>query len=176
MLIRLIFAAALTLSNAGFGQDIQQLRNYYVQAGKNREKTNDFVAVFSKYNKILDPLQLAYYGTALAMNADIAKGKYTKYKLFVSGRDKIEEAVNKDKLNVEIRVLRFSVQSNLPAFLFYDNREEDKAYILNNLAVISNISDVEFVSSVWNTLLKSGLLTEQEKLQVQNQIKQMQKT
>jgi len=121
-------------------------------------------------------LNLAYYGTALAMYADVVEGKYTKYKTFVAGRDKIEEAVNKDKLNVEIRVLRFSVQSNLPSFLLYDNCYEDKLYILNNLTNISDISDVEFVSSVWDMLLKSEILSEGEKIQVQNHIKQMRKT
>ena len=44
-----------------------------------------------------------------------------------------------DKLNVEIRFIRYAVQSKLPTALGYNkNKTEDKAFIMANLSQIKN--------------------------------------
>jgi len=85
-----------------------------------------------------NPVLLAYKGgiyMGMAKFAVIAK----KMTYVNNGRDLIDKAVAKDKLNVEIRFIRYAVQSKLPTALGYNkNKTEDKAFIMANLSQIKN--------------------------------------
>lgn len=85
-----------------------------------------------------NPVLLAYKGgiyMGMAKFAVIAK----KMTYVNKGRELIESAVAKDKMNVEIRFIRYAVQSKLPAALGYNkNKTEDKAFILSHVSQIKN--------------------------------------
>jgi hypothetical protein len=85
-----------------------------------------------------NPVLLAYKGgiyMGMAKFAIVAK----KMTYVNKGRDLIETAVAKDKMNVEIRFIRYAVQCKLPIALGYNkNKTEDKAFISSNLSQIKN--------------------------------------
>ncbi len=67
----------------------------------------------------------AYHGAAYTMLADCVQGPMKKWKYFNRGKQIIEEAILLDPEDPEIRFIRFMVQDRAPAFLSYDNRDED---------------------------------------------------
>jgi len=85
-----------------------------------------------------NPVLLAYKGgiyMGMAKFAIVAK----KMTYVNKGKALIETAVAKDKMNVEIRFIRYAVQCKLPVSLGYNkNKTEDKAFIKTNLSQIKN--------------------------------------
>ena len=81
---------------------------------------------------------LAYKGgiyMGMAKFAVVAK----KMMYVNKGKALIESAVAKESMNVEIRFIRYSVQSKLPTALGYNkNKTEDKAFIQTHISQIKN--------------------------------------
>lgn len=76
----------------------------------------------------------AYYGTVTMIMAKYTMNPIKKYRFFIEGKTLIENSIQKEPGNIEVRFLRFTVQDNTPSFLGY-NKEiaEDKKYILDHL-------------------------------------------
>lgn len=143
--------------------DLNVIRNLYVQSGLHREKTGIFLEYMEKIGGDLTPLLIGYHGAALAMQADIVIGNFNKFNTFSSGREKLELAILQDEKDIEIRFLRFMVQSKIPKFINYNNLTEDKKIIFKNLSEIPKINHHVFVTSVFECLLQSQQFTETEK-------------
>jgi hypothetical protein len=76
------------------------------------------------------PLMKAYHGASLAMLADFGFNISKKMDQFNTGKTLIAEAIAEDPNNVEIRLIRFSIQHEAPGFLGYDCCiEEDLALL-----------------------------------------------
>lgn len=152
---------AFATQSLNTGQEINTVRKLYLKAGNKRENTAEFINYF-KHNKATTNLLRAYHGTALAMQADLEKGIMNKYNRFVEGRDILEEAIQTNPRDAELRYLRFAIQINIPKILGYNNLEEDKNYLLQNIDSIAEIDHKELQGVVYKTLLISELLTEEE--------------
>lgn len=158
------------LTKTSFTQHIDIIRNAYIVAGENRQTTPELIALIEKYQDDTNCLMQAYLGTALAMKAEITKGKYNQYMTFINGKKILEEAINLQPELFEIRFLRFQVQENIPSVLLYDNRSEDKTFLLTHLRCISEIKNKEFSDMMLICLLSSKFLTEYEKKIIRNYI------
>ena len=126
--------------------ELSKVRADYVLAVGNKEityKLNDELATVTKNdNKVL----LAYRGAVLTMMAKYSKKKNSKKEFFKEGAELIEYAVTSKPDNIEIRVIRLSIQENSPKFLKYNkNIPEDKQFILNNYNTTSSKSVQKFV-------------------------------
>lgn len=76
----------------------------------------------------------------------------------------LEKAIAGDKKNIELRFLRFTAQTNMPAFLGYNSSiEEDKKSILNSFGEIKDVSLKELIVPVLN---KSKYLSAKERQQL----------
>lgn len=73
----------------------------------------------------------AYKGSSRAMMARLVILPVTKHKYFSEGKALIEKAVKLEPSNPEIRFLRLMIQLHVPAFLKYDNRDEDKQFLIS---------------------------------------------
>jgi len=67
----------------------------------------------------------AFEGALTMKKAGLSNGASKKLKIFKSGHQKLEKAIQKDPSNVEYRFLRLMVQENAPKALGYKN-ELDK--------------------------------------------------
>ncbi len=68
----------------------------------------------------------------------------------------LEQALNSDSTNIELRYLRLTIQTNVPAFLGYNNNiNSDKKYLLDSLMALGDIqlknSIIEFLTNSDNT-------------------------
>ena len=105
------------------------LRHQYEQAAANKEAGEKFYNLLHDY-KAQDALVLGYKAASEAIKARDAS-MLNKLTYVQQAAQTFEQAVSLDPANAEIRFLRFSVESNLPAFLGLSKHvEEDKAFLL----------------------------------------------
>jgi hypothetical protein len=107
------------------------------------------------------PLLICYKGAAEMMQAKYKFNPINKFHKFKTGKKLIEEAVKKEADNIEIRFLRFAIQTNLPGFLNYnDHIQNDKKFLLNNL---QKTKDKRLKQNILNYLLASKHCSAAEK-------------
>jgi len=105
------------------------LRRQYEQAAANKEAGEKFYNLLHDY-KAQDALVLGYKAASEAIKARDAS-MLNKLTYVQQAAHTFEQAVTLDPANAEIRFLRFSVESNLPAFLGLSKHvDEDKAFLL----------------------------------------------
>jgi hypothetical protein len=67
---------------------------------------------------------------------------YTYFNLIgdLTGKDVLEQAIQKEPLNVELRFIRFSIQCNSPKFLdYHSNINADKLLLLKEVKAIKDV-------------------------------------
>ena len=81
-----------------------------------------------------NPIIEAYVGVSETMLAEEAFWPIEKWNYFNRGQAKIEQAIDKDQENPELRYLRLLVQLNAPSFLSYnENIESDLDFYISNI-------------------------------------------
>lgn len=145
-------------------QDLSSVREQYSEATKSQKHAEDFynlVANAGKDNKVMQ----AYKGAAIALKANFAKDRKAKKTLFIDGVKLIENAIKSEPNNVEIRLIRLSVQENTPKILNYkSNITEDKKLILVNF-IKQNQALKEHIQSF---VKQSTVFTDAEKKSILN--------
>ena len=112
--------------------DLESLRNSYSKANLSTQNTKDFIQLADKKTSS-DPVILAYKSAAKIMEAKVTTEK-NKRKTFVkTGATSLESIIKNNPANTELRLIRMSVQENIPKIVGYSkNLKEDKTFILNN--------------------------------------------
>ncbi|MBL7885275.1 MAG: hypothetical protein JNJ52_00875 [Flavobacterium sp.] len=145
-------------------QDLSSVREQYSEATKSQKNAEDFynlVANASKDNKVM----LGYKGAAIALKAKFAKDRKAKKSLFIEGVKLIENAIKSEPNNIELRLIRLSIQENTPKILNYkSNINEDKKLILTNFGK-QNQSLKEHITSF---VKQSSVFSEMEKKSILN--------
>ncbi len=103
----------------------------------------------------------AYKGALEALRAKHAWMPFNKLIYLDNSKKFFATAVENAPNDIEIRFLRFSIQSNLPVFLMQSpNVQEDKEVIIKNLE--QNTLDPRFVEVIAAFVLKSGQCNSKE--------------
>ncbi len=162
--MNLLFISGFLFLNVWLLQtwEYSDVRSLFIEAGVNRNMLDKFVDYVNEQELEDNFLMLAYKGTAYTMKADNISGVYNKLQIFNKGKEMLENAVMNDPHNTEIRYLRFQVQENAPAFLSYNNIEEDRQYIIDHLQDLLSISDTRFVNIVIRSIIESESITDKE--------------
>lgn len=160
-ILALLFSFVVQL---GFAQlSVESLRKDYYKA------SNDSAVCQKLYNKVIndkstDNTVLCYKGAIDAAMAGHLRNKSEKIKTFNEGKKLIETAIAADKENVELRFLRFTIQTNCPKALGYNEQiTSDKQFILQHLDSVTNDG---LKKKMANFLLASKHLTAAEKSQL----------
>lgn len=136
------------------------LRRHFEQAAADKAAGERFYDLLANYNDG-NALVLGYKGAAQAIRARDAS-MFNKLSYAQDALRTFEQAVGLDPKNPEIRFLRFSVESNLPAFLgLSPHVEEDKAFLLNSALAHPNSGfDAEAFQTVRDFLVERGHVSE----------------
>ncbi|WP_375418211.1 hypothetical protein [uncultured Hymenobacter sp.] len=142
------------------------LRRHYEAAATDKAAGEKFYQLLADYQD-KDALVLAYKGAAQAIRARDAAMLH-KLEYVKQAAHTFEQAVALDSENAEIRFLRFSVESNLPAFLGLSKHlDEDRTLLLRSaLAYPNSDLDAEAFRTVRNFLVVRGHVSEQEARQL----------
>lgn len=158
--MKYLIVLTLFISNFVNSQNLKNIRLQYPEAAKSIEITTNLELELENVDSSSSSLLLAYKGAILTLQAKFSKSKSDKKKYFKEGVSLIENAIQADDSNIEIRYLRLSVQENSPKFLgYHKNIEEDKEFILKNYR---NITSQELKSVVTDYVLHSKNFDEKE--------------
>ncbi len=167
---RLIILLLVLVFHAEAHSQLENYRNLYFAA-------QGEAGIKSYYNGVSNANESnavfkAYKGVATAMYAEVVSGVDEKFSYFGKGKQLIEDAIQADFWNPEIRFLRYSVQAEVPWIVNYSsNLNEDANIILN--ALKSN--QIDFRNDFWKKAIKfivasgelsSSLVNEFKKYQV----------
>ena len=114
--------------------NLVELRDLFEKASIDEVANNELYKATKSYSLKTFPLYYAYNAAAEMTLANHAAWPTTKLSYFNAGKVRLEEAVQYQPNNVEIRYIRYCVQQGCPFFLGYAaNLSEDKKFILANL-------------------------------------------
>src|SRR5690554_4220546 len=119
---------------------IEEIRTLYEQAAVEKTACEKLIASLNM-DVETNPLLFGYKGSATMMMAQHVSNSFNKLSHFHKGKNMLENAINADRENMELRFLRFAAQTNAPAMLGYrGDIEEDKKLILDGLSASNDLA------------------------------------
>jgi hypothetical protein len=150
--------------------ELKKIRLLYHQSAASRDAARQLRELLAGMNADADPLMACYLGAAEMIQAKYALSPVSKFRSFKKGKGLIEEAIARDKDGVEMRYLRFTIQTNLLRFLSYYNEiDRDKKFLLSKISVLN---DKDLKRQIISYLSDSKYCTETEKVQI-NKLQEM---
>lgn len=141
--------------------DIIELRNLYYKASTNKEDAEKFHKATMDATSIDKHLLSGYSGMSWMIKANHSFNPYNKLSYFFKGKALLDDAIAADPINIELRFLRYCVQTNAPGFLSYNaNITGDKNIIL---AAYPAISDKDLKKRIKEYMQNSSHCTSTEK-------------
>lgn len=138
VLFMLAFSVAIAQENV-----VKAMRVLYFEEWVGKCGAEALVQYTENIDAEKDPLYMAYKGAAVATTANCTSWPLKKLSRFRDGKNYIETAVERAPEDLEIRFLRYTIQQNIPDFLGYDNKDDDRKFILKrlNLQLKANQTD-----------------------------------
>jgi hypothetical protein len=132
--------------------NIKDVRLLLHQATSSEETCNKLISILNPYDEANNPLLFGYRGGATMIMAKHAFNPFSKLSHFKKGKNFLEKAIKADIGNVELRFLRYTIQTSVPSFLNYSaEKQSDKQFLSTSLP---NIKDQELKKIINAYLLK----------------------
>ncbi len=139
----------------------EEVRTLYKQAASEEKSCKKLITLLSAYTPQNDPLLSGYKACATMMMAKYTFNPMNKWANFSEGKKLLEDAIAADRQNIELRFLRFSVQTQAPSFLGYNDAiANDKSILLN---AVHTLKDIRLKQLIVSFLKDSEYLTPIEK-------------
>lgn len=159
----LIFLTEGLYGSTGFTENVRSL---YKASAANKDSCMKLIGLLTHFDEENNSLMAGYRACATMMMAGHVINPFSKFSYFRKGRELLEKCIQNDSDNIELRFLRFSVQTNLPGFLNYNRSiKEDKQVLLDT---ILQVPDVKLKKFIINFLRNSAYLTRAEKQKIGN--------
>ena len=147
--IIILVVFSLNISNA---QSMQDVRRLYLESSNNDSKLDSFNHLLVESKNKTNVLS-AYYGANLLLKSKHLKNPFKKIEFFEKGKEIIENAIIKEPDNIEIALIRYSVQKNSPRFLMYNkNLIEDYEFINKNINSVNDKKLKKYISETIKNL------------------------
>ena len=158
----------LSCSNLIFAAlpSVKEVRNLYEKAALESNSCTKIITLLDTYNEKNNALLAGYKACATMMMANYVINPYSKLSNFKEGKMLLEKCIKADNDNIELRFLRFSVQSKAPSFLGYHTSiNSDKTFLINS---IPSLNDSDLKQRIISFLKNSEHFTATEKLKLTN--------
>lgn len=130
----LVLLLLFTGLNPGSEPKVTELRALYFRSATDKAAADKLLALVSATKEKALPVLICYKGVAELMQAKYGMNPVAKLRRFKTGKMWIEKALKEDPDHGEMRFLRFSIQTNLPAFLGYNEQiDVDKKFLLSKV-------------------------------------------
>ena len=140
---------------------VSELRKLYIKASDSKEISNQFSEKLKDVKKTDKPVLVAYKAAALTIKAKHAKKIKDKKIYFKEGAALLEYIIVENPADIELRVIRLSIQENSPKVLKYRaNKSEDAAYIYKHLQAVSSQAKKTYIKAF---VLQSKSFSTEEK-------------
>jgi hypothetical protein len=121
-------------------QSINKVRILLEKTEKEKEKSLEYAEFFKNSSS---PVITGYAAMFYFLYADYLINPFSKLKYFNIGKSLIDSCITANPKIIELRLLRYVVQKEIPSILAYNNLEEDKKILLE--AVKSNAIHDEYL-------------------------------
>lgn len=112
---------------------IIEIRKLYTTATSSESNAKEFAAKLTDIGKEDNKTLVAYKGASLTIVSKLEKKVSDKSKKFKEGSSLIEYAVANEPNSIEIRMIRLSVQENVPKIVNYrGSKKADAAFLLDH--------------------------------------------
>jgi len=129
---------------------IKEVRKMFDKSTKSEQECKKLIKTLEPFGLKTNPLYYGYKACAEMLMAKHVLNPFSKLSHFKKGKSMLENAINIDKNNVELIFLRYTIQTNVPSFLNYNqNQKGDKEFIINSL---NTIEDIELRQIIKNYL------------------------
>ncbi len=130
--MKLFFIFLFTLA---LGINVGEVRKLYPNSADSKTNAEAFLNKLEDVDHNSSAVLMCYKGAALAMQAKFAKTIKEKKAKIKAGAAIIEDAIEKDNKNIEMRMIRLSIQESLPKIVGYSKDiSDDRDFILNNIS------------------------------------------
>ena len=162
-----ILITALLLKQSvfwGHNKDLKHLRDLYYKAAVNKNNVELFTNFLASSPDVEKTVLSGYMGICYMIRANHSWNPCTKLSFFTKGKNLLDGAIIKDSFNIELRFLRFCVQTNAPGFLRYSQMiGADKAVILCGYSLSK---DKDLKDRITNYLVNSNYCTRADKVRL----------
>lgn len=118
----------------------EYLRQLYIRSTQQEASVDTLIYAQFRYTT-LGPLELGYIGSGYFIKCNYLSNPWNKFKYFNIGKQKLELAISQNKEHVELRYLRYTLQTNLPSLLNYNDDKKEDYQLLQGF--ISNKQNLE---------------------------------
>ncbi|WP_166921469.1 hypothetical protein [Flavobacterium poyangense] len=127
--MKLLLSLFLWFSFIG-NPDLAAIRKLYPDVNKSEANAKSFVEKLSGVSNNDDKILVAYKAAAILLDSKFEKKLKEKMNRFKEGAKLLESTIASEPNNIEIRMIRLSIQENVPGITGYKkNIKEDKKYI-----------------------------------------------
>ncbi|HEY1195138.1 hypothetical protein [Flavobacterium sp.] len=110
--------------------DLASIRKVYPDVAKSETNAKEFVAKLAGVSHNDDKILVAYKAASILVDSKFEKKIGEKIERFKEGAKLLEATIKSDPSNIEMRMIRLSVQEDVPGITGYKkNIKEDKKFI-----------------------------------------------
>ena len=132
--MKLLLTLLLLVNFAG-NPDLAAIRKMYADVTKSESNAKEFVAKLSGVSNNDDKILVAYKAASILLESKFEKKISEKIERFKEGAKLLEATIKSDPSNIEMRMIRLSVQEDVPGITGYKkNIKEDKKFIMTYYA------------------------------------------
>ncbi|TDW50159.1 hypothetical protein EV144_102594 [Flavobacterium sp. 270] len=123
------------LVNFAATPDLASIRKMYSDVAKSEANAKDFVEKLSGVANTDDKIMVAYKAASILLDSKFEKKLGEKISRFKEGAKLLESVIATEQNNIEIRMIRLSIQEDVPGITGYKkNIKEDKKFITAHYA------------------------------------------
>lgn len=143
------------------GLSIREIRMLYVKSSSDEDACEQLITMLESFNETNNCVLAGYKACATMMLANYKINPLVKYSNFKAGKKLLEQCIDANPANIELRFLRLAVQCNIPGFLNYNKSiESDKNFLIDS---INTLNDFQLKELIVTFLSNSELLSQTEK-------------
>ena len=127
--MKLLITLLLWMNFVG-AQDLTAIRKLYPTVTKSEANAKDFTVKLANVSNDDDKILVAYKAASILLDSKFEKKLQAKIDRFKEGAKLLESTIKSEPNNIEIRMIRLSIQENVPGITGYKkNIKEDKKYL-----------------------------------------------
>lgn len=143
-----LFLLAANLNSLASDPSVSDIRLKFHSATSSEKLCKELIKLLSPYNETNNPLLLGYRAGATMLMAKHVINPFSKLSHFKKGKTMLEKAIRADNNNVELRFLRYSIQTNVPSFLGYSGQlGKDELFLRKSLPAVKDQTLKKIISS-----------------------------
>jgi len=132
--MKLLVSLLLWINFAGT-PDLASIRKMYSDVSKSETNAKEFTEKLSGVSNNDDKILVAYKAASILLDSKFEDKLKNKIDRFKEGAKLLEATIKSDPNNIEIRMIRLSIQENVPGITGYKkNIKEDKKFLTEHYA------------------------------------------